>query len=189
MLKLQDALLTDGLPQIIAKEPWAQAMAYAVNNQMRRLLTCADRVRHVADIDNAPDTLLDVLAAELRLPHYDVGYSLQVKRELVKGGLSYWASAGTVASVSEILTKVFGDAEIEEGLYDYGSMGCIFRIVTSNPQVTGATLEQFKKTTQNIKRLSAQLEEVVVEMAIPNMSVYNGFALYTHTETTLKQEG
>lgn len=188
MITLRDAKITDALPQIIAKEPWAQAMAYAINRQMLQLLTYADGVLVSASIDNMPDRILDILAVELRLPHYDQSYPTRTKRELVKTGLTYWAHAGTVASLADILVNIFGDAEIEEW-FDYNSEPGYFRILTGNPKVTGDTLEQFKRTAQNVKRLSAWLEEVLVDLALPNTAIYNGFALHDHTEIMLKQEG
>lgn len=188
MITLRDAKITDALPQIIAKEPWTQAMAYAVSRQMGQLMNYANGVLIFANTDNMPDAILDILAVELRLPYYDQSYTTEVKRELIKGAIPYWASTGTVASLTEILVKIFGDANIEEW-FDYNGEPGYFRILTGNPNVTGETLEQFKQTAQNVKRLSAWLEEVLVDMSLPNMPVYNGFVLYDHTETTLKQEG
>lgn len=188
MISLRSAKLTNALPQILAKEPWAQAMAYAVNNQLNRLLTYADGAMVQANLGKMPDAVLDILAAELRLPYYDPTFSTAVKRELVRGALQYWATAGTAESLAQILTNIFGDAEIEEW-FEYGGEPGYFRILTSNPNVTGDTLEQFRKTAQDVKRLSAWLEEVLVEMSVPNMSLTQGFALYEHTEITLTQEG
>lgn len=188
MISLRDAKITDALPKIIAKEPWAQAMACAVNRQMVQLMNYAEGTMVSAAIDNMPDAVLDIMAAELRLKHYDQSIPASKKRELIKSGLAYWANTGTVASIADVLSEIFGDAEIEEW-FDYGGEPGYFRILTSNPNITGDTLEQFKQTAQNVKRLSAWLEAVLVDMAIPNMTVYNGFALYDHTETTLKQEG
>lgn len=188
MITLREAKLTDALPQIIAKEPWAQAMAYAVNNQVERLIRYADSVMVSASVDTMPDNILDVLAVELRLPHYDQSYTAAVKRELIKGGLVYWATTGTPESLTDILENIFGDAEIEEW-FEYNGAPGYFRIRTLNPNVTGSTLAQFEKTTHDVKRLSAWLEEVIVDMAIPNMVVANGFALYDHTDIELTQEG
>ena len=188
MISLRNAKMTDALPQILAKEPWAQAMAYAVNRQLNQLLTYADRVLIFASIDTMPDNILDILAVELRLPYYDQTYTTAVKRELIKGALQYWATAGTVESLSKILSNIFGDAEIEEW-FEYGGDPGYFRIVTTNPNVTGDTLAQFTKTAQDVKRLSAWLEEVLVDIGIPNMTVSQGFAIYDHTDITLIQEG
>ena len=188
MISLRDAKITDALPQIIAKEPWAQAIAYAVNRQMAQLMKYANGVMVSASIDNMPSAVLDILAAELRLPHYNQSLDAKTKRELVKGGLTYWAKTGTVASIEDILSDIFGDAEIEEW-FDYGGEPGYFRILTGNPNVTGETLEQFRQTAQNVKRLSAWLDGVLVDMAIPNSDIYNGFAIYDHTELTLTQEG
>ena len=188
MISLRDAKITDALPQILSKEPWAQAMAYAVSNQMDRLLTYVDGVKVQVCIDKMPDAILDILATELRLPHYDPTYSTTVKRELIRGGLQYWATAGTSESLTKILTNIFGDAEIEDW-FEYGGEPGYFRILTTNPNVTGETLEQFRKTAQDVKRLSAWMEEVLVELGVPNMAIAQGFALYDHTDITLTQEG
>jgi len=187
MISLQNARITDALPQIVAKEPWAQAMAYAINRQLGQLVTYADGVKIFASLDKMPDAVLDILAGELRLPYYDQSYTTAVKRELVKGAMPYWATAGTVESLTKILINIFGDAEIEEW-FEYGGQPGYFRILTTNPNVTGETLEQFTKTAQDVKRLSAWLEEVLVDMGLPNMSIYHGFALYDDTETILTQE-
>ena len=188
MISLRNAKITDALPQILAKEPWAQAMAYAINRQLNRLLTYADGVLIFASIDKMPDKILDILSVELRLPYYDQTFSTVVKRELIKGALQYWATAGTVESLTKILANIFGDATIEEW-YEYGGEPGYFRILTTNPNVTGETLAQFTKTAQDVKRLSAWLEEVLVDMDIPKMDTYHGFAIHDHTDITLIQEG
>lgn len=188
MISLRNAMMTDALPQILAKEPWAQAMAYAVNRQLNQLLTYADGVLILASIDTMPDNILDILAVELRLPYYDQTYATAVKRELIKGALQYWATAGTVESLSKILSNIFGDAEIEEW-FEYGGNPGYFRIVTTNPNVSGDTLAHFTKTAQDVKRLSAWLEEVLVDIGIPNMTISQGFAIYDHTDIFLIQEG
>ena len=187
MISLQNARITDALPQILAKEPWAQALAYAANRQLARLLTYAERVMIQANVDKMPDSVLDILAEELRLPYYDPSFTISVKRGLVRGGLQYWATAGTPESLTKILTNIFGDAEIEEW-FEYGGDPGYFRILTTNPNVTGETLEQFTKTAQDVKRLSAWLEEVLVDLGLPNMTITQGFALYDHTDIILTQE-
>ena len=187
MISLQNARITDALPRIVAKEPWAQAMAYAINRQLARLVTYAEGVQIFASLDKMPDTVLDVLAVELRLPYYEKSYTTAVKRELVRGALQYWATAGTVESLTKVLTNIFGDAEIEEWFEYGGAPGC-FRVLTANPNVTGETLERFTKTARDVKRLSAWLEEVLVDMGVPNMTMAQGFALYDYTEITLIQE-
>lgn len=188
MISLQNARITDAIPKILAKEPWAQAMAYAVNKQLSRLISYADGIMLQANVEKMPDAVLDVLAAELRLPYYDPSYSTAIKRELIRGGLQYWATVGTPESLTKILINIFGDAEIEEW-FEYGGDPGYFRILTTNPNVSGATLEQFRKTAQDVKRLSAWLEEVLVDLGLPNMVSAQGFALYDHTDIILTQEG
>ena len=68
MTSLRDAQLTQALPRILAQEPWAQAMAYAVNRQLIQMLTYAEGTMVLANVDKMSDAVLDVLAKELRLP-------------------------------------------------------------------------------------------------------------------------
>ena len=70
MIKLKDALLTDGLPDIIAQEPWAVAMAYAVRNQVRKILERAEVARLYAAVDREPEHVLDLMAYDLRVQSY-----------------------------------------------------------------------------------------------------------------------
>lgn len=135
-----------------------------------------------------PGNILDILAEELRLPYYDRSLTTAIKRELVIGGLQYWATTGTPASLSKILINIFGDAEIEEW-FEYNGEPGYFRIRTTNPNVSGETLDRFTKTAHDVKRLSAWLEGVLVDIGLPQKSIYQGFALHDHTETTLIQEG
>lgn len=188
MISLRNAKLTDALPQIIAKEPWAQALAYAVNIQIGRLLDYANGVMVSANVDAMPDAVLDILAVELRIPYYNRDYATPVKRELIKGAIQYWATAGTVGSLTKILEDIFGDAEIEDW-YTYNSSPGYFRILTNNPNVTGDTLKQFEETAKNVKRLSAWLDYVIVDIGIPAMNLYQGCAIHTDTDIILTQEG
>lgn len=188
MIALRDAKITDGLPRIIAQQPWAQALAYAVNRQLVQLLDLAHGTRVSASVDTMPDAILDALAVELRLPYYDQAYTIDVKRELVKGAIQYWATAGTVDSLAIIMQNIFGDAEIEEWFSYNGDPGN-FRILTTNPNVTGETLARFTATAGEVKRLSAWMEEVIVDLSIPQMAIYQGGAVHDHTELEMTQEG
>lgn len=188
MIQLKDAKLTDGLPQIIASEPWAQAMAYAVNRQMQQLITYAAGTLVSVSVDTMPSGILDILAIELRIPYYDSTDSIAVKRELIKGAIPYWATAGSVDSLTKILVDIFGDAVIEEW-FEYSGTAQHFRIRTSNPNVTGAVLTRFQAVARDSKRLSAYLDQVIVDLSLPNMAFIEGFLIEDFSETTLTQEG
>lgn len=188
MIALRDAKITDALPRIIAQQPWAQALAYAINRQLAQLLDLAHGTRVSVSVDTMPNDILDALAVELRLPYYNRAYTIDVKRELIKGAIQYWATAGTVGSLAIIMQNIFGDAEIEEWFTYDGAPGN-FRIVTTNPNVTGETLTRFGAIAGEVKRLSARMEEVIVDLGVPSMAIYHGGAVYDYTELEMTQEG
>ena len=66
-----------------------QAIAYAVGRQVAKLCACADGARTYAAIAVMPETVLDVLAAELRTPAYDGTFSIKVKRALVADTMNF----------------------------------------------------------------------------------------------------
>lgn len=188
MILLKDAKITDALPRIIAEQPWAQAMAYAIGKQLSSIIDMANGAFVSAGIDYMPDAVLDALAVEMRLPYYKQSYLIDVKRTLIKGAIKYWATVGTVDSLSVILHDIFGDAEIEEWFTYEGDPGK-FKIVTTNPNITGDTLTEFEQTAHDVKRLSAWLESVSIDISVPTSEIYRGAALHDLTDLYIQQEG
>ena len=174
MIKLSDAKLTGSLPRIISKEPWAKALSTAVNNQIKKLVTASKKAMVYADIYNAPEQLLDVLAAEMQIPEYSSDYSLSVKRALVLDGLSYWSKAGTVKATEDVLKSIFQDASISEW-FEYSGEPGYFKITTMNPNITEQNVADFKAAAERVKRLSAWLEGVELVLGTEPMKIRVGF--------------
>lgn len=187
MIRLYDALLTDGMPEIIGWQPWAKAMAVAVRNQMRKTMGYADRLQLYAAVDTMPGQLLDVMAADLQVPEYSQSYSLAVKRSLIKGAMTYWSKAGTKAAVESLCRDIFGDAEVTEW-FEYGGDPGYFKVSTTNPAITEANVSEFKAAVEAIKRLSAWLDGVELILSMPNMSQHYGFFIQVLDKVTMTQK-
>lgn len=176
MIELSNARLIDSLPTVIAKEPWAQAMSAAVNKQIAKIVTASKKAMIYADIYNASEQILDVLATEMQIPEYSSDYNIDIKRSLVLDGLSYWSKAGTVQATEDILKSVFEDANISEW-FDYsGKPGC-FKITTTNPNITEQNVSDFKAAAERVKRLSAWLDGVELMLSAEPMNVRVGFVV------------
>ena len=76
MIKLYDATLANALPEVLSEQPWGRGFAAAVQRQQRQLLNLARRISLYAAVDDMPEAVLDVMAADLRVPRYLVGYPL-----------------------------------------------------------------------------------------------------------------
>lgn len=178
MIKLGDALLTDSMPEVINREPWAKAMAITVRNQMRKLITYADRTTLYAAVDSMPDNILDIMAIDLRVPEYSESYSIAIKRSLVKGAYSYWSKAGTKAAVESLCRDIFGDANVVEW-FDYNGQPGYFKVSTTNPAITEDNVTEFKAAVRAINRISAWIETVELTLTMPVMEHNVGFYIMT----------
>lgn len=179
MIKLREANITDGLPRVVAKEPWCIAFGYAIQRQMQKLLHYADRAHTYSTIDTLDGKLLDILAAELRTPQYSETFPVATKRSMVKGTLAYYATAGTKAALETVCRDIFGSAEVKEW-YEYGGQPGYFRIETDNPYVTDANVNEFIAVAEGVKRLSSWLDGVELVLTA-KQEVFAGLILHTGT--------
>lgn len=156
MIKLQGSRFTDILPENLASQLETQAFAYALGRQVERLCAWADRTRVYAAVSALPEEILDVLALELRTPAYDQSFSVEVKRALIEGTMTFYTSLGTPAAADRILEIIFSDGRIEEW-YEYGGEPHHFRAyieMTGRP-VTQESLVSFRRILASVKRLSS----------------------------------
>ncbi len=187
MIDLSKAHLTDSLPRIIVKEPWAQAMSAAINNQIAKLVLASKKAMVYADIYNASEQILDILATEMQIPEYSSEYSIDVKRSLVLGGLSYWSKAGTVQATEDVLKSIFEDANISEW-FDYSGEPGYFKITTANPNITEQNISDFKAAAERVKRLSAWLDGVELTLGVEAMNIRVGLAVRDTEHVSISQK-
>ncbi|MEA4824908.1 MAG: phage tail protein I [Clostridiaceae bacterium] len=184
MTNLKNSQMTEVLPEAITEDPAVQALSYAVNRQIQRLLQYADTTRIICLVHKLPHKMLDVLAVELRTPAYKETFSLETKRRLVKSTLLYYAKMGTKTVVEQVVADIFGSGSVQEW-YKYDGEPYRFKVATQNPGITGAMVEEFKEAVYSVKRLSAWLDDVVLELTTEPMQQYYGFILHTGDTITL----
>lgn len=126
MIDLKDSLMTDILPGHLETAE-VKALAYAVGRQIRQLCSYADKSRTYAALASAPDTVLDVLAAELRTPAYDETLPVETKRELVASTLTFYTHLGTPAALEQLISILFAKGSVAEW-YDYNGSEYHFKV-------------------------------------------------------------
>lgn len=184
MILLKDASILDGVPRIIAGQTQAKAIAYAFSRQMAQVLGSLDATRTWTDMDGVPESVLDILAVELHVQEYSQSFPIARKRALVKGAFDYWAHAGSVDSVARVLNTTFG-GDAHQAWYEYGGEPGYFRISTDSPLLDEDALQSFIRMANAIKRLSAWLEAVNVNLTMPASKVYQGAVLERHAIVSL----
>ena len=181
MISLRSSQITDSLPAILRAQPWVQAVSYAVACAFGRMLDAADRSLTYAAVDTLDHPVLDALAVDLYVRHYDRTFDLQTKRQLVKFALQYWSTAGSVAATEKVAQILFGAARITEW-YEYGGNAGCFKISIEDTRLTDADVVRFKAAAEQNKRLSAHLDTVLLELPDQRHPVYAGMQ-YVEAQT------
>lgn len=186
MIKLKEASLVNSLPTIISQQPWAKAISYATSQMFRNILEMADASLTFCRVDSLEHDVLDVLATDLRVSNYKQSYPLDLKRRLVKLALQYWATAGTKAATEDVVRAIFGDASISEW-YEYGGEPGFFRISLSDTTLTDKDVLEFRRVAENVKRLSAWLDKIVLELQSDPLKIRVGIIEHDYSAETVTQ--
>lgn len=166
MIRLYDGQISDLLANGAKHNPEIKALSYAVLKEKRRIIDHAQRTRTLAMIDELPETILDILAVELRTPFYQEDFSLKTKRALIKDTLIYYTYMGTPEAVNRMLSAVFPGSYIEEW-YTYGGEPCHFQIILEMSDYREcADAAAIIKGIKKVKRLTAHLDGLVYQCNI-----------------------
>ncbi len=161
MIDLRGSRFTDIMPENMASQPETQAFAYALGRQIEKLCAYADGIHIYAAVDSMPEKILDVLAVELRTPAYNQKFSIEVKRALVEGTLTFYTHMGTPAACNQIIETIFGNGFIKEW-FDYDGEPHHFRAyVWNSGQVNQESLTEFRRVLKCVKRLSSWLDSII----------------------------
>lgn len=186
MINLNGSRFTSIMPDNLAEQVEIQAIAYAVGKQIEKLCAYADSARTYAAIATMPERVLDLLAVELRTPAYDENYSIRVKRALIEGTLVFYTQMGTPAAVNKIIETIFETGYIREW-WEYDGDPYHFKAYTTNPAITSDDVEEFKRVLGSVKRLSAWLDEIILDLSTPSTEIYVGHWLHTGDFITLQK--
>lgn len=179
MTDLYNGQITDLLQQNeAARNPEAQALAYAILAEKRRIIDLAQRTRTISMVDLLPEEILDVLAVELRTPYYTGDMDVEQKRTLVKNTLEWFHKAGTPAAVRELIAAVFSQGDIVEWFnytdppYTPGT----FDIVTDAP-LTADAVARFMEIIRLVKNTRSHLRRVLIGREATG-KIYAGAAMH-----------
>lgn len=185
MIKFKDGQIIDLLPPGMAKNVEMQCVSYALQKQVQRITELADQTRTVAMIDQLPESILDILATELRTPYYQESMDLKTKRNIIKRTLLWHTKAGTPSAVSELIEIVFGEGGVVEW-FDYDEPPYTpgtFDIVT-NAQMTEEITEYFLMIIQRVKNTRSHIRRILINRDI-HMDERVATGVFSHPEDTI----
>mgnify|MGYP000897796282 CR=1 FL=1 len=185
MINLKNVDLIKLMPSYIQKDPTTQALCAALTSQFRQL---ADEVKAcliLPRVDTLDSVALDELAWQLHIDWYDANASVEIKRQLIKNAIKVHRYRGTPYAVEQVIQDYFGDGYVEEW-FEYNGQPYHFRVVTSNPSVTGELANQFAMTVESVKNVRSRLEQIIISMTA-EMQIYCGNVLHTGDFITIEQ--
>lgn len=185
MTNLYDGQLTDLLQNDARSNPEVQALAYAMQVEKRRIMDMALQTRTISMIEQLPESILDVLAVELRTPYYTADMTIEQKRGIIKNTLVWFYRAGTPAAVRELVSVLFGQGEIVEwfDFTDGDKTPGTFDIVTDT-HMTEDIVARFLQIIERVKNTRSHLRRVLTERQ-NTMETYIGSSAIAAPETNV----
>lgn len=166
MIKLYDGQISDLLANGAKHNPEIKALSYAVLKEKQRIIDQTQKTRTLALIDELPETILNILAVELRTPFYQEDFAIKTKRELIKDTLIYYTYMGTPEAVNRMLSAVFPGSYIEEW-YTYGGEPYHFQVILEMSDFREcADAATIIKGVKKVKRLTAHMDGLIYQCNI-----------------------
>ena len=162
---LKDAQITDGLPRVLAEQPWVRALSLAMLELHRKTMDYIDASQVYTAIDTVAEEVLDALAVNWKIDWYDTGYDIEQKRRIVKTALNIRRTMGTAGAARTQADAIYPGTKLEEW-FEYGGTNGKFRL-----RVNITTVEERQKfaamTIEEIERRLAWRKWNITMRAAP----------------------
>lgn len=175
-MKLSDIEFIRLLPQFMREDLAVKGLAAGIDEIVPGLSASLSILSTWDHIDELPESELDALAWELDIVWYDVGASIDTKRDLIHNCMQVHRSLGTKWAVESVIESYFGDGYLSEW-FEYNGDPMHFRVYSNNPSLTSERLTEFLNLLEKVKRASAVLDGIYITLT-GQMNLYAGTALH-----------
>lgn len=182
MIKYSDAQITDAVPAELARQPWAQALAFAELQLRKQILTYTNESQINTALDTCPEIILDALAICWKVDWYDTAYPVATKRKVIKNALQIRRYMGTRWATEVAIRNIWPDSDIIEW-FDYDGEPGHFRVISNNPEIQEEQLEELVSLLNKVKRCSAHFDGIYIPFE-GDAKMNFGWALH---DTTIAQ--
>ncbi len=165
MININECSPLQLMPEVLRKDPEIQAASYALQETVKLLLSKIDRAVLYAGVDILPETILDLLALELRAQYYDTLLTTEDKRTAVKKAMPWHHKAGTLSAVRELTEFVWKSetTQIQEW-FEYNSDPFLFKILLGvDTKMDEGSIEAFYAALWKVKNTRSHLESVTFQ--------------------------
>lgn len=160
MIKYEDAELISVFPPCLKEDTDIIAISYAFKMAMQKLIQFSQTIKLYANIDGVPEELLDLMAIEMRCQYYDEAMEIEIKRNVIKNTLAWYAKGGTVSAVNEMIQTVFGEGNMVEWYEFDGEPGTFY--VETGEELSPDAVKRFGNVIEKVKAKKSHLVNVKV---------------------------
>lgn len=170
------------LPSYMREDKFNKALAKALSVQLHKIAEKTELLSIWDHIDDLPEDMLDELAWSLHVDWYDRGAEIEIKKSLIKNADIVHMRLGTPWAVMQVIQDYFGYGEMREW-WEYGGTPHYFKVLSSNPNVTGDDVDRFLRVLDVVKRASSWLEGILIVLT-GEMPLCVGIATHTYIHET-----
>lgn len=167
MIKLSEGELLDLLPSQLKNDTDMICLSYALKRAVDRLLVYERQTMTDNFIDSLPESILDVLAVELRSPYYIDSMNIETKRSIIKNTLIWHTKAGTPSAVSEMITTIFGEGYLVEWFeFTEGEQTPGYFDIVTNARMTEDIVESFMNIIKRVKNERSHIRRILINRKV-----------------------
>lgn len=182
---IADVKLIDLLPPNLARDPEIQALAEAIDQELKAVDGAIEQCILLPRLDSLPEAVVDHLAWERHVDFYEPDLPIEQKREMVRQSKPWHRRKGTPAAVEELVTAIFGDGEVQEW-FEYSGQPYHFKVQTTNTSATTTDVQRFTKAVNSIKNTRSFLDAVEIT-ATDEFSLFLGGVVHIADYQEIRQ--
>lgn len=183
MADINNTPLQQSLPNIMKRDADTLLITRSIDERMKSINQGMSKINLLARPDSWTAEETAELAWQFNTGFYDPTLPIEQLRALVQNTLRWHRKKGTNSAVEEIITTLFESGRVEDW-YQYGGSPGHFRVITDNPAITTDQALEFIRAIDSVKRLTAKLDEVIIEQ-YENMNIYFGHPMHTGEVITI----
>lgn len=183
-MKLGELDIARLLPAFMRESPDNVALADGLSEVLQAIAAQSPKLSTWGHLADMPTAELDELADELAIFWYDRSLTYEQKRALIANSDQVYMKLGTASAVEQVVSDIFGGAEVEEW-FEYDGRPHYFRIRVDN--AAGMTPENEAKMLRvlgKVKRVGEWLESIRHEAAA-SIPLSVGMTVAIHDETAV----
>ncbi len=160
----KEALL-EAFPFSLSRDVYKEKLADDIAGELTNTIAQSESATIFPRIDEMPEEVLDILAADLKIQWYETDAPISNKRQAVKECMLVHKYKGTKYAVETALRSIYDRVKVKEW-NEYGGEPFHFKVVIYDSSNDKEKRERVLQKVQYYKNIRSVLEETIYEIGI-----------------------